>query len=874
MTDRLLPAPTGLRINLLAHPTCVRTDALRFSFLPGCRMTACRIAVAEGISNARTGRFLYDSGRLETTDSTGICAPGLSERLTEGHLYYVRISVCNEAGEESPLSEPLPFSAGIDWLYRSYLWPAKGERGELPDFAFFHYDFYLDEDDMSSIDRVYLSATARSPEPTRQYVYDLSLNREEVGVGPCRYGKMPTGETTVRFATYDVTDLLRVGTNVLSAVCYTTAEHGFLCQLTAFDKDGVPHVITNSGFDRTEWVVRGGDDVFGKSNSIGTSYFTAHACNIDATRYPPGFDSEKRWDEEEDEFSAWYHDNWGWGELVPVGDDLVLVPDETEPVRRYPTATPATVTSLPDGATLIDLGAEIVGGLRLTLDDPIDAPVRITLDYAEQLSPDRTTVKSPMNTGNRYRETWTLRPGKQTLETLSLMTYRYVRVEGLPAPVTPADICGMELRKGFSETDARLVTDHELLADLWQLTRHTVRVTTQDIYVDSQSRERGAYEGDLYINMLAAYAHEATFAPARLTTDYLLGHRTWPADYLLCIIYAARADYMATGDDRLLSAWYDTLKANLFTEWMDGSGLIKAPPIAASSRNAILVDWPPSERDGYDMGAAYNTVLNALHVQAYADMALIADVLGKTDDAAGFRRLHDDLRATVIDRLWDADAGRFRDGLGEDGTPSPHMAQHATAYALWAGIYTDDGMAQRMAESIAADGKLHVSVYAAFFLLEGLYRAGRGDIANRLMLDPDISDGARTWAYMLRRMEATVTTEAWNETNKPNMTLSHPWGAAPAHMIARGICGITPTAAGFASVDIRPALDGIDDLDATIPTLRGGIRVEWRAEEDSTHTLTVTLPPNVTARVYLPGRTPADEHAEATVYGTRTWRGL
>ncbi len=846
-------APTGVRLHLLTHPTCLGRGDLRVSFAAQAPHRACRVRVAAGMAGICADAYVYDSGRMATPASVGIIPPGLSDVLTGGHLYYARVSVWAETGEESLPSEPIPFTVDADWGSTDALWAPVADDGTVPDFAFFRCELPLSAAERAGIDRAYLSVTATSPEPTRQYVYNVSLNATAVGVGPCRLGRTPTGETTLRYATYDVTDLLQAGSNILSAICYTTAEHGFLCRLIAFDENGIPRDLT----DGAELRVMAGDEVFGKSNSIGTSYFTAHACNIDATRYPFGFEtpnfvSDERW-------TAAAH-----------GGDIRrgrrLLPDETEPVRRYPSATPATVTLLPDGATLIDLGAEIVGGLRLTLNNPTDAPVAVTLDYAEQLTPDRTTVKSPMNTGNRYRETWTLKPGKQTLETLSMMTYRYVRVEGLPAPVTPADICGTELRKCFSESDARLVTDHELLADLWRLTRHTVRVTTQDIYVDSQSRERGAYEGDLYINMLAAYAHEASFAPARLTTDYLLGHRTWPADYLLCIIYAALADYMATGDDRLLSAWYDTLKANLFTEWMDESGLIKAPPIAASSRNAILVDWPPSERDGYDMSVPYNTVLNAMSVRAYEDMAAIADTLGKTDDAAEFRHLHDDLRATVIDRLWDADAGRFRDGLGEDGTPSPHMAQHATAYALWAGIYTDDGMAQRMAESIAADGKLHVSVYAAFFLLEGLYRAGRGDVANRLMLDPDVSDGARTWAYMLRRMEATVTTEAWNEKNKPNMTLSHPWGAAPAHMIASGICGLQPTSPGYATASIHPVWDGIDHLDATLPTVRGGVRIAWQTETDGTRTLTVDLPPDMVADVILPGG-----HTERGITGKRSW---
>ncbi len=852
-------APRGLRINLLTHPTVLSGDALCVSFLPDGPMTACRVVVAEGMDGVRGERYVYDSGRWMTTDPVAVSPAGLREALSPWRLYYLQVSAWDEAGRESPLSEPVAFCVSDNVRSTEGIWTAPRPDGTVADFAFFRHTFSVSAEERSAMERIYWMVTALSPEPARQFVYLASVNGTEVGVGPCRLGKTPAGETTVRYATYDVTDLVRQGENVLSAVCYTTAEHAFSCRLVAFDASGTPRILARTGKD---WQTLEGDDIFGKSNSIGTGYFTAHACNTDATRYPFGYES-----------AAYVPDRrWTSPLLIEdIGGGRLLVPDETEPLRRHPAATPVTVTQAADGATLLDLGREIVGGLRLSLDNPTAAPVAVTLEYAEQLIPDGAggmTVKIPMNTGNRYRETWTLKQGKQTLETLSMMTYRYVRVAGLPAPLASADVCPTELRKGFCETDARLVTDHPLLSRLWDLTRHTVRVTTQDIYVDSQSRERGAYEGDLYINMLAAYAHEASFAPARLTTDYLLGHRTWPADYLLCIIYAARADYMATGDSRLLAAWYDTLKGNLFTDWMDDSGLIQAPPIAASSRNAILVDWPPSERDGYDMGAPYNTVLNALNVQALADMALIAEVLGKSEDAAAFSRLRDKLRDVMTDRLYDPASGCFRDGIREDGTRSPHASQHATAYALWAGVYTDDEMAARMADFLCRDGKLHVSVYAAFFLLDGLYRAGFGERANRLLLDEDTSDGARTWAYMLCRMGATITTEAWNEQNKPNMTLSHPWGAAPAHMIAAGLCGITPTSAGYATVAIRPAMEGVNRLDATIPTIRGGIRVSWSTCSDGARTLTVALPPTMTATVYLP-----DGRVLSDVGGERTWRG-
>lgn len=847
-------APSSVRLNLLDAPTSLTHGPVVFSWCPAGEQVAYRIQVTQGRDHLDTHTMTYDTGWVTGpagAASVAVTPAGLEEALIPGRLYYAVVTtrLATPSGEvETPASAPLAFVLDTPWVDTTGIW-AQTAEGTTPDFAFLRQSLTLPDD--LPYDRVYLSVTATSPEPTRQFVYTMWVNGEEVGVGPCRLGKDPQGSPFLYYHTYDVTDLLRSGENVLAAVGYTTANHGFLCQLTAYDQAGEAVVLANSGRDAALWQTAGGDEIYGRSNSIGTNYFAAHACNVRRDLYPFGFQD------------SGYMVGEMWNAATPGADIRTLcspdgadlIPDEVDAVTRYPVATPATVTPLSiDGdpfAAQIDLGREIIGSLRLTLTNPTDHPVAVTLSYGEQLNAEGR-VKCPMNTSNCYRETWTVCPGTQTLDTLSMMAYRYVDVTGLPAALDVAGISGLELRQNFDDTAAELVTEDTLLQDMYDLIKHTVKVTTQDIYVDSQSRERAAYEGDLLINMTAAYAVEPRFAPGRLTTAYLLGHRTWPADYLLSVIIAAYTDYMATGDTRLLSDWYDVLKQNLFTEWLDETGLVHSPTVGAANLNAVLVDWPFAERDGYDMAVAYNTVLNALQVAAYRCMAVIAGAIGKAEDAADLSARADSLKAAMLKWLYDPATGLFCDGLREDRTPSSHTAQHATAFALYAGVYPDLAEAARMAKAMTADGRMKVSVYGAYFLLDGLYGAGQGSLANRLLLDPNTSDGARTWAYMLYRLGATVTAEAWCQANKPNMTLSHPWGAAPAHLLRRGVCGVTPTTPGYATVDITPCLDGVPDASMVHPTIRGAIRMAWKTE-NGVRTLTLDLPVSVTATLRLPG---------------------
>jgi len=717
-------------------------------------------------------------------------------------------------------------------------------------FAFLRTEAVITEAQMSRLDKAVLSVSATSPENTRQFVYNMYVNGTLVGVGPSRYGKTASGQTLLYYNTYDVTSLVSSGKNCLSAINYATAGRAFICQLTLHYTDGSSEVLSCSGRDYGSWRSLPADEIFGKDNSIGTGHFSAHANNINSFLYPHGF------------FNVGFDDSL-WNEVSVtdnIASQMLLTPSQTDNMSRYESDGKITVKKI-GSSYVIDLGAEIIGGLRFTAELPKAADVKVY--YGEQLN-SNGTVKYNMLTGNNYVESWKLTEGKQTVETIDMLAFRYVQIQGCPVEITADMIKGLEIRAEFDGNESSFNSDSKLLNDIYALMKRTVKITTQDLYVDSQSRERLAYEGDLIINLLASYAFEDDYSIGRFSNEYLFTHRTWPAEYLLFSSISAVSDYMTTGDIASLENNYTLLKNRVFTNFLDKEySLLTTGNSGSSGTNAILTDWPTSERDGYDTGVKFNTVLNSVAVGAYESLALIASLTGHDKEAKQFEELGKAVKDAMILHLYDADKGAFADGLHANGKRSAHYAQHATAYALAFGIYEDQEMADRLAASIKETGKIKMSVYGAFFLLKGLYESGNGDIANTLLLDPDTSQGARTWAYMLYSMNATVTTEAWNSVNKSNMTLSHPWGAAPAYAIMSGIFGINPTSAGYGSFEVRFCTGGLGNASITVPTVKGKIGASFEKSE-GVFKASVTVPANTTATVYLP----ASQGAAVTVDGS------
>lgn len=826
--------PTHLQTGLSPYQTVFDIKDLSFSwsFPVYGYQTAYRLTVRLG----DTGDTVYDSDWVQNSCNTAVTPAGLTNKLLPNHLYSWQVAL-RYTTDESPSPLQSPFSAPAFFVTAPLVEEAYGLWAGDDDFAFLRHAFTLSKEQRQNASRAILSITAASPEPARQYVYHAHINGQSVGLGPSRTDTDANGCEILYFQSFDVTELLRVGNNCLAATGYATSKKSFFCRLTLYRRDGTPAVIC--GTDKPEdWQVLPGNQIFRPDHSIGTHYFKAYACNMDGTRYPHGF-ADAGFDA-----SSWERATVSSN----LGETYRLLPSTTANVKVYPAPTESVSVTVTDtGSYLIDLGREIVGGFSLAL--PPCAPDEITLVYGEELTPDGH-VLAPMRTGNHYREHWKLSSEGHPLSTLSLMTYRYVEITNSPIRITPDMVRGLAFHAAFDGSRATLTCDHSLLSRIWKLVKHTVKVTTQDLYVDSQSRERTAYEGDLLINLMAAYACDGDLSVGRFTTRYLCTHRTWPAEYPLFVIISAWEDYMTTGNISFLSDFAPVLERMTLTDYLHCDvGLIASPCTQSSQMNAVLVDWPQTERDGYDMDAPYNTVFNALNVFAYQTLSQIFTALGDTGKAHTYADLARSIKQAMISRLYHPADGGFFDGCGKDSR-SEHKSQHATAFCLSCGIYDSASMAEHMASFLAAQGEIRMSVYGAYFLLDGLYKSGHGEIANHLMLSEDASEGARTWAYMLDTLDATVTTEAWNRTNKPNMTYSHPWGAAPAHMIATGIFGITPTSPGYATFDIRPIIpEGLTQATYTLPTMRGKITVGFDARAAVYY---ITVPFNTTATLHLP----------------------
>jgi len=670
-----------------------------------------------------------------------------------------------------------------------------------------------------------LSATGSEFRTHSQYVYKAYLNGEFVGLGPTNRIR-----NEARYDGFDVTHLLRRGeTNSVAALAYANASsQRFQAQLHVAYTDGSKQVV---GTDET-WKAMNGARAFPDAGSIGTSFYNAPRENLDARQFPFGFESPG-------------FDDAAWAAAVPKAAIADLQPTPTDKVEQQ-LHDPVKIVDKGNGNYFVDFGRTWVGGVQWDIGQGVEGQP-VELRFGEITSAPET-VRYALHTTNNFRDIVTLKAGQQRLETWGMRVFRYLEIVGAPEPVTTENLKALALVYPFDRETASFSSSDENLNQVYQLSKNTIESLNVNFYTDSWTRERINYEADGYLQQLSTLYLMEDLSLGRYSMNYFENNRTWPTEWPIYVVLSVYDAWRQTGNTEQVASYYDNLKVKLRPDWLEAStGLVRKTTRADgcnSQTDCDIVDWPTSQRDGYQF-RQYNTVVNSLYYRAARDMAAMAEILGRDADATAYTEQADRLREQINARLYDAENGRYDDGMGPDGVKTGHYSVHASAFALAFGVPEDDQVA-RVAEFVESRG-MACSVYCAAFLVKGLYDGGNGQAA----LDAMTDEGTSSWMNMIR-LGAGSTMEAWDPSQKSNLTFSHPWAASPAFNVPSGLFGIQPLTNGYGTFQVKPQAGDLAEAEIKVPTVRGQIAAAFQHDARGRMELAVTVPGNTTATVQVP----------------------
>jgi hypothetical protein len=448
-------------------------------------------------------------------------------------------------------------------------------------------------------------------------------------------------------------------------------------------------------------------------------------------------------------------------------------------------------------------------------------------------------------------------------------SFRYVEIEGLKEEISTQQVHQLALLYQFDDTAADFKSSNDNLNQIWELCKHTLKVTPfMGVYIDGGARERMPYEADAYMQQVAHYSVDREFAIQRYTTDFLIYNPSWPTEWHLHIVLMAWADYMTTGDARFLEERYDELKKKTLIALAREDGLISTrtglvtPEFLKSihyhgRQFRDIVDWPQGtpanetelrsghgsvtfegETDRY-VFSEINTVVNAFHYRNLVLMEKIAGVLDKNEDEQFFSERAALVKSSFNEKLLNKETGIYTDGEGVE-----HSALHANMFPVAFGLAPEENYPE-IRDFLISRG-MACSPGMSMYLFDALYKMGAEDYSLELITN----ESDRSWMNMIR-FGTTVTSEAWDLKYKRNMTWNHAWGAIPAYVIARRICGIEPLEPSFRKIKIMPHPSNLEWARIKHPTVRGSVEVNFENSADS-FKMNITIPPNSQSDVYVP----------------------
>ena len=452
--------------------------------------------------------------------------------------------------------------------------------------------------------------------------------------------------------------------------------------------------------------------------------------------------------------------------------------------------------------------------------------------------------------------------------------FRFVEVKGYGGDLKAPQAVRTMINYTFEESASSFVSSDEVLNQVWDFCKYSMKATSFCGYYVDGDRERIPYEADAFINQLSHYAVDAEYGIARGSMKHLLFNPTWPTEWTLYNILMAWYDYLYTGDNRFIEKYYEELKIKTLMDLSDETGLIstltgkqtdvffeKLHKNHWGKKNNLrdIVDWPhaqppggyenlkhftgtekehPGENDGY-VYQTHNAVVNALYYGALKIMEEIALDLDKKEDLSLFQTRSEKVKKAYLETFQDKN-----NGLINDGEDTDHKSQHANMFALTFGL-----IPQKDIENVVtyvAHKNMSCSVYGSQILLEGLFDYGGADHAIGLMA----AKTERSW-YNMIRYGSTITMEAWDKRYKPNLDLNHAWGGAPANIIVRKMMGVAPLTSGAQKIKIHPKIGTLEFAILKTSFITGTVELECR-QTDNTFAMKVNLPGGVTGDLMIP----------------------
>ncbi|SDC27361.1 alpha-L-rhamnosidase [Paenibacillus sp. UNCCL117] len=759
---------------------------------------------------------MWDSHKVVSNLQNAVIYNGCD--LASKSRYWWKVKIWDHDGNESPWSEETYFETG---MFKHEDWQCRWFNCEYPNSPTAIYyerrEFITKGDTGISSARAYIGATG-----SKANSYELRMNGVRVGEDLISPGQ--THFKRGMYRTFDVTDVIKSGPNAIGIM----HARKVIFHLDIRYADGTSEIITSD----PSWK-RLKKGPYLALRYAGGSISEGKGETYDARLEPDGWDMPG-------------YDDSLWGRPISENGPLLLTA-QIQPIKCMEEIKPVSISKFPGDTYVVDFGQNMFGTLSLAVEGT--AGTKVTLRYAECMNSDGTINSDSIEAGwlaesqPQFDEYILKGIGEETYQPkFSCHGFRYVEVSGYPGKLTADQITAKVVHNDILN-GSEFSCSNDLFTKLQHSAMWSFRSNLVSVPMDCPSRERQGWLGDAHchseadcINFDMAAFFDKWFddiSDCQLENGMVPlicpseGHEySFDMPWVSAVIFIPWDYYMAYGDRSFIGKHYPLMEKclNSFRHHLDSSYLLQ--------NSLMFGDWFGSAKD-----ISKPFLATAYYYRCLVLLARMSEQLGYIDKTATYSEL----------------ASKVKDGINaaflNEGEYYDTNSQTANALALYLEFVPEASKAAvlgRLVEDILSKKTMTVGCLGAEAILSALAENGRNDIA--YYLANNTNKGC--WGYWIKEYASTTALESFSDNRSSNNHAFLIGGLSS--WFYKHVAGISPLKPGYEEIKIKPFIpDDMSSASAQIQTVRGMVKSSWQ-KNGTELVLHVVIPPNATAKVYVP----------------------
>ena len=791
---------------------------------------------------------VWDSGKVASNATNQIEFDGT--QLVSKANYFWKVKVWDENGQESAWSAPANFSMGLlnfsDWkgLFIShdvgYDKTDKYDSLYLPPARYLRKSFTPNK----KVKRATAYTTALG-------LYELRLNGSKVGDAYFLPG-WTDYDKRLYYQTFDITDQLQQGENVIGAVIADGWYAGYIGYglFVRLDKVREYYGVNPSFMGQIQ--IEYEDGTF-ETIASDTSWKSNQGAILEADiLMGETYDARL-------EHSGW--DTVGYDDSTWKAPKVYTYPNgklEAHPgtlVKNTERLKPIEMTEPSPGTYVFNLGKNVAGITELKVEGPKGTKIR--LRFGEILKSDGNIQTENLRMA-RATDTYILKgDGVEIWQPkFTYHGFQYVEVIGYPGKPNLDAITGLVL-SSIKMDASTFSTSNTMNNTLFENIKTTQSANFFEVPTDCPQRdERLGWLGDAQTYMRSAtYNSDVAAFMTKFLVDLDDSQRWYGA-------YPNFAPFPYSRPNQYAPAWMDAgiiIPYNMYKVYNDTrileymyEGMVKFMRFQEDASTDFIRpgggnnwgDWLSVNEEtshGY-IGASFYGYDAKL-------MAEMAEALGKSEDATKYRRLFENIKKAFAKKYI------LENGYASEDTQTTY------ALALYFDLFPDDLAkkgAARLAEKIEKNGfKFATGFLGTKHVMLALSKYGYNDLAFKLYQQKEYP----SWGYSVENGSTSIW-ERWNSYTKDdaensdlnaNMnSFSHYAFGSVAEWMFLHAAGIDTEDSGYRNIIIKPAISQeMNFIKGSYKSINGTISTAWNWKGNKL-IMNIEIPANTSAKVYIP----------------------